>query len=328
MQTTIIGALPKLPVVYEDPDNLRRARNAFEAGRIGPCALEGTIEATQARALAWQADAAIDLPGDGQVRWQDLASPLCLDVAGMEAGGLLRFFENNTYYRQPVVTGRVALEGRTLPGWFAAARALAGRPLKAAIPGPYTLARLSEDRQYGGDLERLVGDLAEVLGLLARLHIGAGAALVEFEEPSLAGERDGGRRALALGALATAAAIAGGPVRLALYFGDPTAWLDDLADLEIDGVSFDLVEAPAVREALARDGFPGRVGLGLVNARDLRCEDEATIAGAIERIARRIEPERLLVHPNTSLEYLPADGAVQKLSLLHAIQSAVKGVAR
>lgn len=327
MQTTIIGALPKLPVVYEEPDNLRRALNAFEAGRIGPRELDATITATQARALAWQAAAGISLAGDGQVRWQDLLSPLCLDVSGLEAGGLIRFFQNNTYYRHPIVTGRVALEGRTLPGWFAAARALADRPLKAALPGPYTLARLSEDRQYGGNLERLVSDLSEVLGLLAALHLEAGATLVEFEEPSLARETDPALRALAIGALKAIAAAAGGPVRVALYFGDPAPWLGELADLPVDGISFDLVEGPKTAAVLSADGFPGRVGLGLIDARDLRAETPAAKAQAIEPIVRKIGPDRVLLHPNTALEYLTSDGAVRKLSLLSAIQTCLEGVA-
>lgn len=327
MQTTIVGALPKLPVVYEDPDNLRRAVNDFEAGRIGAPDLEAVTRQTQARALAWQTDRGIGLLGDGQIRWSDLVSPVAYDVAGLEVGGLIRFFQNNTYYRHPIVTGRVWLVGRTLPGWFAQARALAAGPIKAALPGPYTLAALSEDRQYH-DLERLVADLADVLGLLARLHLEAGAACVEFEEPSLAREADPGRRALGLAALARAAARAQGPVRAALYFGDPTGWLADLAAIGLEGVSFDLVGAPVLGQALAAGGFPGRVGLGVLDARDLRIEDPVAVRAVVEAVARRIEPERLLLHPNTSLEYLPADGAVRKLDRLHEIHTSLEGVTR
>lgn len=330
MQTTIVGALPKLPVVYEQPNNLRRSRNAFEAGRLDAVELEAVTVATQARALRWQEDAGIDLLGDGQVRWADLVSPLCLDVSGLEAGGLMRFFQTNTYYRRPLVTGRLALEGRSLAGWFAEARALTASPLKAALPGPYTLAGLAEDREYG-DLERLVGDLAEVVGLLARLHLRAGAALVELEEPALARENDPGRRAVALAGIRRVVGIAAGPVRLALYFGDPSAWLGELADLAaacLDGVSLDLVEAPGLGAVLAQTGLPGRVGLGLVDARDLRLEEPEAVCGVIAPIARRIGSERLVVHPNTTLEYLPSDGAVRKLGLLRTVQAMLEGVSR
>lgn len=327
MQTTIIGALPKLPVRYEDADNIRRALNAFEAGRVGVTELEGVQARTQARALHWQEAAGIDLLGDGQTRWQDLLSPLCLDLAGTEAGGLVRFFHNNTYYRHPVITGRVRLEGRTLAGWFGEARALTTRPLKAALPGPFTFARLSEDRQYQ-DLERLLLDVADALGLIAGLLIAQGAEFVEFEEPALARERDSGARALGLQAVRTAAALAGGPVRLSLYFGDPSTWLEELAELSLDGVSFDLVEAPRTAEALAAETFPGRVGLGLIDARDLRLEAPEALAARIAPIARRQGGDRLLLHPTTSLEYLPSDGAVNKLGLLARTKRALEGVSR
>jgi 5-methyltetrahydropteroyltriglutamate--homocysteine methyltransferase len=327
VQTTIIGALPKLPVRYEEADNIRRALNAFEAGRIGVSDLETTQARTQARALAWQAEAGIDLPGDGQTRWQDLLSPLCLDLSGMEAGGLIRFFNNNTYYRHPVIGGRVALEGRTLPGWFGQAKALAAGPLKASLPGPFTVARLSEDRQYH-DLDRMLADLAEALGLVASLLLGAGAAVVEFEEPALARERDEGALRQGLAAVRTAAGLAGGPVRLSLYFGDPAPWLGELAGLGLHGVSLDLVEAPHLADRLAAEELPGTVGLGLVDARDLRLESPDSLARRLEPIARRQGDERLLLHPNTSLEYLPSDGAVRKLALLSQTKRALEGVSR
>lgn len=325
MQTTIIGALPKLPVRYEDADNIRRALNAFEAGRIGVQALETAQTGTQARALAWQADAGIDLAGDGQTRWQDLLSPLCLDLAGMEAGGLIRFFNNNTYYRHPVIGGRIALEGRTLPGWFAEARALAHGPLKASLPGPFTIARLSEDRHYH-DLDGLLADLAEAVGLIASLLVRAGAAVVELEEPALSRERDAAARRQGLAAVRAAAAAAHTPVRLSLYFGDPAPWLAELADLALEGVSFDLVEAPSLGEVLAAETFPGRIGLGLVDARDLRLESPQALAARLEPIARRQGDGRLLLHPNTALEYLPSDGAVRKLALLSQTKRALEGV--
>lgn len=324
--TTIIGSLPKLPVDYEAPDNLRRALNAFESRRLGPKDLETVQIRTQERVLGWQKDAGIDLPGDGQTRWQDLLSPLCLDLVGLEVGGLLRFFQNNTYYRHPVVTGRLALEGRSLAGWVREAQSLAGLPLKTSLPGPYTVARLSEDRQYK-DFELLLADLAEVLGLLALALEDAGASVVEFEEPALVRETDPGLRRLGLEALRKAAAVPTRPVRVSLYFGDPSAWLPDLAALPLAGVSFDLVEAPGLADRLCSDGFPGRTGLGLLDARDLRPEAPETVLRVADRIASRLGDD-LLLHPNTSLEYLPSDGAVRKLHLLGRVSHALKGASR
>lgn len=330
LQTTIIGSLPKLPVVYDAPDNLRRSLNSFEAGRLSAEELETVQTRTQRRALEWQEAAGIDLPGDGQMRWQDLLSPVCLDVAGLEVGGLLRFFQNNTYYRHPIVTGRLSLEGRSLAGWVREAVSLTERPLKASLPGPYTVARLSEDQQYKR-LDSLVADLSDALGLVARSMHEAGAAVVEFEEPALARETDPTLRRLGLDALRHAAGVGGHSVRLSLYFGDPTDWLTDLADLTetaLDGVSFDLVEAPRVVTALAADGFPGRVGLGALDARDLRLETPDRVLPSVEAICRRLGSGPVLLHPNTSLEYLPSDGAVRKLNLLGTLSHTLEGAFR
>jgi 5-methyltetrahydropteroyltriglutamate--homocysteine methyltransferase len=327
LETTIVGALPKLPEPYEHPDNIRRAIRAFEAGRIDAVQREAVTRATQARALQWQRRAGVTLLGDGQVRWEDAVSPLCLDVANLEPGGLLRFFQNNTYYRQPVVTGRLWLEGRSLAGWAGEAAAAAGAPLKASLPGPYTVARLSEDRQYR-DLGRLTEDVADVLGILAGLCLKAGAEVVDLEEPSLARETDGGLWRLGLDAVARTARLAGGPVHLTFYFGDATPRLADLVDLPVEGVSFDLVEGPDGWDRLAEGGIAGRLGLGVLNARDLRPEPDEALLPRLEAVAKAVPPERLWLHPNTALEYLPADGALRKLERLGSLAQALCGQAR
>lgn len=315
MDTTIVGALPKLPDPYEAPNNVRRAITAFESGRVSPIDRERAARATQARAIAWQEEAGLTLLGDGQIRWDDLLSPLSLDIAGMEPGGLLRFFQNNTYYRHPIITGRLWLEGRTLPGWFKEAKAEAHQPIKAALPGPFTVAALSENRQYK-DFASLVGDLADVIGLIAAKLTAAGAVVIELEEPALVREPDAARRALGFAAVRRVAEMAGGPVRLALYFGEAAPLLDQLADLGLAGISFDLVEGPDTWDALAVSGFPGTVGLGLLNARDLRLERAKELWPRLDATLKRIPAERILLHPNTSLEYLPPDGARRKLRLL------------
>ena len=101
-----------------------------------------------------------------------------------------------------------------------------------------------------------------------------------------------------------------------------------MSSLSLYGVSFDLVEAPRLASRLASDGFPGRVGLGVLDARDLRPEDPASVRARVEPIAHRMGAERLLLHPNTSLEYLTSDGAVRKLHILSAVAQEFKEVSR
>lgn len=321
METTIIGAMPKLPSSPGEV-NLRRTIQDFDAGRIGPGELEAAYRTKEAQVLMDQVARGITVLGDGQVRWDDLVSPLGLDVANYVPGGLVRFFTNNTYYRRPTITGRLALAGSTLAARFARVRAQASRPLKAALPGPYTALTLALDQQYTS-MDSALADACAVWALLIEAHAEAGAHVMELEEPALARERDAGRRRAALQAIGALGKSSPVPLRLALYFGDVAPWAGELADLPLHGISFDLAQSPRMWDVLA-EGFPGVVGLGLVDARDLRFEDVDETAARVRLLLKRLGTERLWLHPNTSLEYLPADAAMAKLELVGEIRRRVE----
>lgn len=308
-----MGAMPKLPSGPGEV-NLRRAIQDFDAGRIGPGDLEAAYRAKEEQVLADQVSRGMTVLGDGQVRCEDLVSPLGLDVANYVPGGLVRFFTNNTYYRRPTITGRLALGGGTLAARFARVRARASLPVKAGLAGPYTALTLAVDQQYGS-IESAMADALAVWSLLIEAHAGAGARVVELEEPALARERDPGRRRLALAAIDELARNAPVPLRLALYFGDVAPWAEELTAPALHGISFDLAESPRMWEVLG-SGFPGIAGLGLVDARDLRLEDPAVLAARVQPLLQRLGPDRIWLHPSTSLEYLPAEVAMAKLELL------------
>ena len=48
---------------------------------------------------------------DGMIRWDDGQTYIARNLEGFEATGLLRYFDTNTYYRQPVATGPISWKG-------------------------------------------------------------------------------------------------------------------------------------------------------------------------------------------------------------------------
>src|SRR5574337_1547113 len=57
-------------------------------------------------ALQEQLEAGLDLVTDGQIRWYDPISHLAGKLEGVRINGLLRFFDTNFYFRQPVIHTR------------------------------------------------------------------------------------------------------------------------------------------------------------------------------------------------------------------------------
>jgi 5-methyltetrahydropteroyltriglutamate--homocysteine methyltransferase len=106
------------------------------------------------RAIADQARAGLDVLTDGQIRWYDLISHLAGKLEGVQIKGLLRFFDTNSYFRQPVLTALPRRTGPLVVEDYAFARNALGHlptppdkagkiAIKPVLTGPYTLAKFS-----------------------------------------------------------------------------------------------------------------------------------------------------------------------------------------
>src|SRR6266571_9420830 len=185
MKTTVIGAYPKIGDGPEAQE-LRRALHRHDRGEIGDPELGKVFDDVTRTAIAEIEAAGIDVTNDAQTRWDDLLSPFARTWSGVEPGPLERFYDNNTYFRQPVIDGLIVTDGRSLVRDYTFAAGVAKTQLKAAIPGPLTFATLAaRDEQYDSLEERVVAiadaTAREIAGLKA-----AGATMIDIEDPAVA----------------------------------------------------------------------------------------------------------------------------------------------
>jgi 5-methyltetrahydropteroyltriglutamate--homocysteine methyltransferase len=312
VKTTVIGAYPR---ISDDPagQELRRALHRFDRGEIDQAALDDVFDATTRAAIGEMEAAGIDVINDGQVRWDDLVAPFARAWSGVSRGPLERFYDNNTYFRQPVIETPIATEGRTFVPDLKLALRAARHELKAAVCGPLTFATLTaEDRAYGTLEERTLAVAealaAEIAGLGA-----AGARLVDVEDPAIVARPDLiGLARRAYERLAQAKV----PLALQAYFFAADRVLDDLRTFPVAQIGIDLCsrETKALERIGALEGKT--VVLGVVDARNTRLEGRDEVARAIDLAARALGPEHVWVAPTTGLEYLPHDVALRKLAVL------------
>ncbi len=322
MQTTVIGAFPK---ISDDPagQELRRALHRFDRGEIDAAALDAVFDGVTRSAIAAIDSAGIDVLNDGQIRWDDLFAPFARAWAGVERGPLERFYDNNTYFRQPVIERAISTDGRALVKDYETARAATSKQLKAAICGPLTFATLTaEDRAYR-TLEARTFAVADALAAEIRGLAGAGATLVDVEDPAIVARPE--LIALAREAYARLAA-AGVALAVHPYFFPADRVLDELATFPLAQVGLDLRSRET--QALGRIGaLRGKtVVLGVVDARNTRIETEAEVARAVVAAAKALGPEAVWAAPTTGLEYLPHDVATKKLAVLVSGTRAGMGV--
>ncbi len=268
-------------------------------------------------------DAGLDLVTDGQVRWDDDQTYIAQRLQGFEITGLIRYFDTNTYYRQPNVTAPVRWQQPILVRDYKFAADHSTKPVKALITGPYTLAALSTDSHYG-DRRPLVLALAEALHQEALALAAAGAPVIQVNEPAILRQKEDAP--LLQDAIATI--LEGVEIESALYtwFGDANGILPQLMELPVDVIGLDFVWGPGNWEALKRTVFTKTLGFGIVDARNTKMESAEEIVEQIRRVGEFVPAERLYVNPSCGLEYLPREAAFEKLKrLVEGVRAAEVG---
>lgn len=311
MKTTVIGAFPK---VSDEPSGqqLRTGLHKHDRGEIDDNALDQVYEATTRAAMAELEQAGIDVLNDGQIRWDDLFSPFARAWANVSRGPLERYYDNNTYFRQPVVSGAISSDGKSVLADFTLARSATQRDLKAAVCGPLTFATLCIDEHYRS-LEKLTLAVADALAAEVAQLGQAGATLIDIEDPAIVVHPQ--HIELAREAYQRIAS-AGVPIAIQTYFFPADRILESLGSFPVAQVGIDVRSRDTT--ALRRlDAIKGRtVVLGVVDARNTRLETEREVASLIEEALKLVPAEQLWVAPTTGLEYLPHDVALKKLTAL------------
>lgn len=316
MWTTVVGNYPKIPNLPA-PARLRNAITSFVNGKISRDELAKVEDEVTVEVIQEQAEAGIDIVTDGQIRWDDGQTPIARGLEGFTVTetGLIRYFDTNTYYRQPVVEGPIRWKGPILLRDLEFALGNSSRPVKAALTGPLTLARLSLDRHYG-DLAALVGDLARALNAEARSLEEGGAAIVQFDEPALVRSKEDAP----LFAEAAPVLLEGlkGKKALYTYFGAADGILPTLLESGFDILGLDLATEEKNWDLLDTVEFPLALAAGIVDGRNTRLETPEDVAGRVRRLLERLPADRLYLNPSTGLEFLPRERARQKME--HLVQ--------
>ena len=335
-----IGDAPELQV-------LRRTIAAVDRGERTPADLADAEAEMTERAIEEQVRAGLVLITDGLIRWYDPISHLAGKLTGVKIKGLLRFFDTNTYFRQPELTARPERRSPMLVDEYTfAANALGSMPtpldragrlaLKPVLTGPYTLAKFSLASNSGmNSLAARADAYAQALAAELRALADAGAEIIQVDEPAIVKyPQDWPIFTQALEPLISArqkAAMKGRRVQLALhlYFHDCAPLYEKLASLPVDVLGLDFTYNPKLVDVIAAAGSPIPLGLGLVDGRNTKLEESSAVARQIEKMLPKIAPEksgaRAYLGTSCGLEYLPRDRAYAKLELLGKIHSLVSG---
>jgi 5-methyltetrahydropteroyltriglutamate--homocysteine methyltransferase len=308
-RTTLTGAFPR-------PEALVQATRDLDRGRIPPEAAEAAFQVAETEVRRVEKDLGLDTVTGGYLRWSDLFRPFTQIWSGVSAGPLTRFFETNTFYRQPVLERPPTPGKGALAGWVPR-----GKDARAVLPGPFTFAALSDIRYAPKGSASAILDLATALAAEISSLGADRPGHVQFQEPMLAYAPPKGDLAEVVEAyrrLATASV--GSVTSVWTYFADAGPVLDQAARLPVDVVGFDLFES-TIPQGI-RLGSKG-IGLGCLDPTTTIAEEPTAVAQLVRAAEAALRPNVVWLGPNPPLDLLPFESAVAKLQLLPRLREAL-----
>jgi 5-methyltetrahydropteroyltriglutamate--homocysteine methyltransferase len=314
------------PRIGSTPDQqiLRRALAKRDRGEKTGVDVRAAEDHMVLLALEEQQEAGIDIVTDGLIRWNDPISHLAGKLKGLRIDGLLRYFDTNFYFRQPIVDGMIKRSQPLIVDEFHWASQKSRQPVKPVVTGAYTLARLSLREGSARSMESVVISFAEALGQEVAELAAAGASLIQIDEPAVVKHPTDLR--LASEALRKIAAHKEpAKLGLALYFGDAAPFYTTLQDLPFDILILDFIYSPKLPDVIEAEGSVKQIGFGLLDGRNTRLEDQLTVKRQLERMLRHVKSECSYLTTSCGLEYLPRDRAQLKLKCLTSLKRSFLG---
>lgn len=317
MPTTVVGS-------YSVPEWLERLKTDFYQRRISGQYLDDIHEVAIKAALKDQERAGVDIVSDGELRRDNDVDYFLNRMPGVEIPHAAKTFYYDYY--DAYVQHPIPLENDpslNLVDDLKFTLAYTDRPVKFSITGPFSLARRVHNEAYSNSSD-LVLAFARVLNGEARALAAAGAAVIQIDEPFLAGYPD--EIGLAVQAINIVFDGVSGPSRaLHVCYGNRYArpvWeghyeflFPKILDADVDQLVLEFARK-GYGDLELFNKFPTSnltLGLGVIDVKNPVPETPEAIAGRVHRALSVLPPDRLMINPDCGLRHLPADIARDKL---------------
>ncbi|MBM3897147.1 MAG: hypothetical protein FJ358_01270 [Thaumarchaeota archaeon] len=287
-----------------------RSETLIEATRRYDKRLPELFAKEKEKIISHQAKSGITHVSDPLVDWDDMLRPFTENLGGVERGPLNRFYENNTFYRQPIVKGELSRRGPITKDRIVIKIFPKGKKWKVDLPDPYTFADLSDNRFYKKK-EHIMFAFAEVLAEEVDWLAKQGVNSFQLNAPSLALVEDVSMIKQAGEAISVALKKAS-ETAVHFYFSDVSKMIDRFLDYKVDMIGVDFRSTKL--ERLKGTRFTKRLGCGYVNAQNTKMETPKEIADFVTEAKDMLSPRSIAVMPNLDFEYIPQPFADRKVS--------------
>jgi 5-methyltetrahydropteroyltriglutamate--homocysteine methyltransferase len=314
---------------------LERLKTDYYQRRISGEYLREIHEVAIKAALKDQERAGVDIVSDGELRRDNDVDYFLVRMPGVDIPHRAKTYYYDYYdavVRHPIPEHE---DGTPLglANDLRFTREYTDQPIKFSFTGPFSLSRRVHNEAYT-DPADLVMAFARVLNREARALAEAGAAVLQIDEPFLAGYPD--QVELAVRAVNTVYDGVEGPTRaLHVCYGNRYArpvWeghYEFLFPAVLDAQVEQLVLEFARKgyddlELFKRYPSELTLGVGVIDVKDPNPEPTDVVVARVRRALNVLPPERVVINPDCGLRHVPTEMALAKLRAMSEAAAAVR----
>lgn len=299
--------------VYPRSSVLAQATRDFERRRVQENDVIRVRKKDIASLLALQKEADFLYIEDGKLSWQDIFRPIVETSKGITVGALTRWFDNNSFFRQPIFNGKQTVNTEKLKNFFP--KITPAKMWKVTLPSPYSFAKLSNSLS-GESFEELLEKTTAIIALLVSHLSKKGVSVIQLNEPSIPYYGASKQELSLFRKSIIKVALEKGNAKLGahFYFGDAAPFVNDLINTEgIDMIGIDFYKTSL--SDLPKN-VPFAIIAGIIDGRNSLLENKKALQSFIKDVVKRLNPPAVYLSNNSDLEFLPETVARQKLLLL------------
>ena len=298
-----------------------RSEELIEATRKNTENLDSLFQRETEEYITAQKNANLGFVSDPLLKWDDIFRPFS-NLEAVTPTALNRIYEMNTFYRVLSFDGQISSDGGNLVQ-SNLDLSLLPKNRAAAIPEPFTFAQRHTSKEFKTK-EDFTINLAKMLRVEIDSLVESGFELIQLLGPSIAYNNE-----VDFGLVSDALKIITDGLKaktiLHTHFGDVSKKIENLLDLPVSGLGFDITTTPT--SSIEKHSFSDKsLTLGIINAFNTAIEKPKECIQQIDQINAKTKPKESYVSNNFDLEYVPKEFAMNKISVLGEIARGVKDV--
>ena len=297
-----------------------RNEKLIESTRSYDKTLEKQFKKEKSRLLRIQLNNKLDYISDPLIDWDDNLRPFTDNLKGIERGPLTRYYENNTFYRQPIIKSKIGTTGNILKNSICFDLFTSKSKVKIDILDPFTFYDLSANEFYRSE-EEVVNAFAEIIKKELN-SLKKDVQLIQFNSPSLARIEEADRLNMVKKAMEKIVKGLDTKTCLNLWGSDISNTLEEFQEFPVDIIGIDFTSSNIDKF----DKIEMKKGLacGLIDAKNTKMEKSSDIIRELKNIKRTFNPESLSVITSWDFEFIPESFADKKLQIMKQIKEKSK----